>query len=249
MIWTIAQRELRSLFVSRLAWVVLAVLQFVLAYVFLIFVDNYVQSQAQIAGLPDAPGVTLLVVSQSMASCAFVLMLVVPILTMRLISDERRNRTLGLLLSAPLSMTEIVLGKYLGIMLYLMLIVAMLTLMPLTLLLGTSLDGGLLAANILGTVLLLACFAAAGVFMSAMTDQPPIAAISTFGMLFLLWILDWAAPVAENDTINVLAVLSMQRHYQNFLRGVISTEDLAYFVLFIILFLGLAIRRMQMLRA
>jgi len=116
MIITIAARELRSLFLSPLAWSVLAVVQFILAYLFLSQIDTFLVWQPRLAAIEGAPGISDIVIAPLFADAAIVLLLVTPLLTMRVLSEERRNRTLSLLFSAPVSMTEIILGKYLGVL-------------------------------------------------------------------------------------------------------------------------------------
>jgi ABC-2 type transport system permease protein len=160
---------------------------------------------------------------------------------MRLVAEERRSQTLTLLLSAPVTMTQIVLGKYLGVMAFLLGAVGLAALMPLTLLAGGSLDFGLLAANVLGLGLLTASFAALGLFMSCLTAHPAAAAAGGFGCALMLWLLDAAAP--EPDS--ALAALSLLRHYENFGKGLVDTFDLAYFVLFTAAFLALAVKRLD----
>jgi ABC-2 type transport system permease protein len=243
MILTIAMRELRALFLSPLAWTILAVVQFILGYLFLGRVELFLLYQGQLLGMDNAPGVTEVVVPDLFGSAAIVLLLVVPLLTMRLVAEERRNRTLALLFSAPLSMTEIVLGKYLGILLFLLLILGLIALMPLSLLAGGGLDWGLLASGILGLALVLASFAAVGLFMSTLTQYQTVAAIATFGALLLFWILDWSGQGATSD--NLLAYLSLFNHYRPFLEGLFSTTDAAYHALLIATFLVLSIRRLD----
>ena len=150
MILTIALRELRTLFLSPLAWSILAVVQLLLAFLFLARVEMYQLYQPQLLALDNAPGVTEIVLPDLLGNAAIVLLLVVPLLTMRLIAEERRNKTLTLLVSAPVSMTEIVLGKYLGVLLFLLIVLALIALMPLSLLLGGGLDPGLLFSGLLG---------------------------------------------------------------------------------------------------
>jgi ABC-2 type transport system permease protein len=244
MIFTIAARELRSLFLSPLAWSVLAVVQFILAYLFLAQVDNFMTLQPQLAGLEGAPGVTDLVAAPLFGDAAIVLLLVVPLITMRILSEERRNGTLSLLFSAPVSMTEIVLGKYLGVLGFFFILLAMLLLMPLSLLAGTPLDLGKLAAGVLGLALLLAAFSAAGLYMSSLTQQPTVAAISTFGLLLLLWIIDWAGK-GGTEVSGLLQYLSLLRHYESLLRGLVHSSDILYYLLFVVTFLGLSIRRLD----
>ena len=244
MIFTIAARELKSLFLSPLAWAILAVVQLILAYIFLVSVDQFLEVQPRLVGMADAPGVTDIIAAPLFGTAAVVLLLVAPLLTMRLVSEEHRNRTLSLLLSAPVSMTEIILGKYLGILLFLLVMLGMLALMPLSLLIGGSLDFGKLGAGLLGLGLLLAAFAAAGLFMSTLTTQPTVAAISTFGLLLLLWIIDWTSG-ARAEVSGALNYLSLTRHYEPMLKGMINSVDIAYYLLFIITFLVLSVRRLD----
>lgn len=246
MILTLAQRELRSLFLSPLAWAILAVTQFILAYLFLTSLNDFITLQPRLQSLDSPPGATELVVAPLYGSAAFIFMMVVPLLTMRIISEERRNRSIALLFSAPVSMTEIILGKYLGLLGFLFLATLMISLMPLTLYMGGPLDTGLLLAMILALFLLLACFAAIGLFLSTLTMQPTIAAISTFGALLLLWIIDWAGgQVDESVTSGLLEYLSILRHFESLSQGLFSSTDVIYFALFITVFLVLGIRRLD----
>ncbi len=245
MLLTLAGRELRSLFLSPLAWTILAVVQLLLGYLFLGQVDFYLQLLPRLASLEGAPGLTQLVVAPLFGNAAIVLLLVIPLLTMRLVADERRNRTLSLLFSAPLSMTEIVLGKFLGVMGFLAVMLGLICLMPLSLLLGGSLDWGVLFSGLLGLSLLLGAFAAAGLFFSTLTSQPAAAAVASFGLLLLLWVLDWAGNSLEGAGRSVLSYLSLLRHYEALLEGVFKTSDVVYYLLFIIAFLVLGIRRLD----
>ena len=133
MIATIAGKELKAMFSAPLAWVVLTLLQLILSFGFLKRLDDFMQVQAQLMQTPNAPGVTELVVVPVYATCAIIMLFAVPLLAMRLIAEERRNQTMVLLMSAPLTMTEIVLGKFAGLMLFLLLIIGITTLMPLAL--------------------------------------------------------------------------------------------------------------------
>jgi len=245
MVFAIAGRELRSLFVSPLAWSILAVVQLILAYIFLTQLDLYMTVQSRLLGIEGAPGVTEMIVAPLLGGAATVLLLVVPLITMRLVSEERRSQTLSLLFSAPISMTEIVLGKFVGVMGFLLIMLLMILVMPLSLLAGGSLDLGMLAAGGLGLLLLLASFAALGLFMSTLTEQPTVAAVSSFGLLLLLWIIDWAGEANAEQASQLFAYLSLLRHFQSLLQGVFDSGDLVYYLLFIGVFLILSIRRLD----
>ena len=241
MIMSIALRELRSMFLSPLAWTVLAVTQLVLAWSFFTQIDFFFGIQSQLATVPNAPGVTDLVVMPTFEIASIILLMVTPLLTMRLISEERRNGSIALLLSSPLSMTQIVLGKFIGIVLFMLIFIIMLSLMPLSLLMGTELDLGKLAAGVFALMLLLSAFSAAGLYLSSLTNNPVVAAISSFGLLLLLWIISSNA----GDASNTLSQLSLLSHFAPMLRGLINTADIAYFILFIATFLLLTIRQMD----
>lgn len=241
MIISIALRELRSMFLSPLAWTVLAVIQLVLAWSFFTQIDFFFNIQSQLATLPNAPGVTDLVVMPTFEVASIILLMVTPLLTMRLISEERRNGSIALLLSSPISMTEIVLGKFTGIVLFMLIFIMMISLMPLSLLMGTELDLGKLAAGVFALMLLLSAFSAAGLYLSSLTSNPVVAAISTFGLLLLLWIIN----SNTGDASNTLDQLSLLGHFAPMLRGLIDTADIAYFILFIATFLLLTIRQLD----
>ncbi len=247
MIAVIAARELRNLFLSPLAWTLLTVIQGLLAWMFLLLVDDFRESQGRLASLGNAPGVTDLVAAPLFQVAAWVLLLLVPLLTMRLFSEERRTGTLDLLLSAPVAMSEIVLGKYLGVLAFLLMAIALIALMPLSLALGATLDIGKLLAGVLGLSLLTAAATAAGVYLSILTTQPAVAAIATMGLLLALWMID-AVSTVPGATGDLFGYVSLRRHYDAFLLGLFNSVDVAYYLLFSVAFLGLAIRRLDDLR-
>ncbi|MBI4191320.1 MAG: ABC transporter permease subunit [Betaproteobacteria bacterium] len=253
MIYTIAGKELKSLFASPLAWVVLTFMQIILAFGFLKRLDDFMQIQSQLIQMPNPPGITELVVAPLFATMAVVLLFAVPLLAMRLIAEERRNQTMVLLVSAPLSMTEIVLGKFVGLAAFLLLIVGITTLMPLALLLGGRLDFGLLAGLVIGVVLLAACFAAVGLYASCLTAHPLVAAMIAFSLLLgMLLAGETAADGLRGRGWHVPAalaqVLSPLKNFEPFAKGMIDSYSLACMLLLIAAFLVLAIRRLDAAR-
>jgi len=242
MILTIAKREFRTMFLSPLAWVILAVIQIILAWSFFKSIDVFFTIQDDLTTLKNAPGVTDLIATPLFEVSGIILLMIMPLLTMRLISEEKRNKTFSLLLSAPVSITEIVLGKYLGFLFFIFVLLFLITLMPLSLSMGTELDFTKLFSGVFGLLLALSAFGAAGLYMSALTDNPTIAAISTFGLLLLLWIINTNS---ATDGSSVLTYLSLYSHFSSLLRGIFNTKDIAYFILFIIGFIVLTIRQLE----
>ncbi len=244
MIFTIARREITSMFLSPLAWIILAVIQAILGYMFLAQIENYFTLQPQFMRLENVPGVTDVVVSPIFSLAAIILLMIMPLITMRSLAEEKKNKTINLLFSAPISITQLVLGKYLGLIFFILILTCLLMLMPLSLLLGTQLDLGKLFSIFIGMLLLLGSFAAIGLYLSSLTENQTIAAVSTFGILLLLWIIDWVTDSLDQGQ-SVIAYLSLIKHHQPLLDGVFKTSDVSYYLLIILLFLGLTIRRLD----
>ena len=116
MILSVAGRELRSLFLSPLAWILMSVSMLLLAWLFLIRLEEFIQIQPRLAALENAPGITAILVVPLFASAAMILMLIVPMLCMGLFAREFSSGTFSLLLSSPVSVTQIVFGKFLSVL-------------------------------------------------------------------------------------------------------------------------------------
>ncbi len=250
MIVTIAGKELKALFASPLAWVVLTGIQFIIGYGFLKRLDDFLQIQPQLSQMPSPPGVTELVAAPTFATLAAVLLFAVPLLAMRLIAEERRNQTMVLLISAPVSIPEIVLGKFLGLIAFLLLIIGLVTLMPLSLAGATRLDYGMLLSLVAGLALLAAGFAAVSLYVSCLTAHPMVAALGAFGVLLAMLLMGepaadglrargWHVPAA------LAQVLSPVRNFEPFGKGIADTDAIASLLLLAVVFLVLAIRQLD----
>ena len=237
MIATIATKELRALFGSPLAWITLGVLQGVLAWLFINQVDAFAGLQAQLALLANPPGVTEMVAAPLFGAVATLLLLVTPVLAMRLIAEERRNQTWLLLATSPLSSTQIVFGKFVGLLALLSLVILAAVAMMALLALGTRADVGLILCNLLGLWLLAASYAALGLYFSAISRQPVVAAFTALAVSVALWLLDMAG--------GLLRALSPNTHFQNLNSGLLSSADIFYFVLFCTFFLLLTIHHLR----
>jgi ABC-2 type transport system permease protein len=240
----IVLRELRAMFLSPLAWTLLAVVQFILAWIFLIQMDEFMQVQPRLTKLASAPGVTDLIATPLLNSAAMIMMFLIPLMSMRLFSDEYRNGTYTLLSSAPVSKTAIVLGKYLSLLIFLLIVLAITAAMPLSLLLGGVLDLGKLYAGVLGLGLALASYGAIGLFFSSITSRPTVAATGTYGLLLFLWLINLAAG-AEGEGSTLFAWISPITHLHKMLSGLISSADIIYFLLLTAGFLALTIKQLD----
>jgi ABC-2 type transport system permease protein len=242
--FAVARLEWRRMVVRPLAWVLAALTLAWLAWNFTLLLGGFLAGQVQRAALPDGPGFTDLVAVPLLGQLAQLSFLVVPLLGMSVIAGERRNGTLPLLFAAGLPASRIVLGKYLALLGWLLAWLALTLAMPLALAHATDLDGGKLAAATLGLALMLAALAALGVACSAFASHPAIAAAAALIIALALWSVNVGAQMAGING-GVLNWLAMSTHEQPLLRGLVSTADLAWFALLIVVALALASRRLD----
>ncbi len=240
-VFTIARTEARRIFVSPLAWTVLAVLQSILGVVFLLLILDYAQNPR---GPESSVGLSDYIGGGLYSFATLVLLLVMPLLTMRLFAEERKNGSLTLLLASPVSLIEIVLGKFLGLFAFIAATILLLAAMPLMLLVGSNLDLGRIAAGLLGLGLMMMALGAAGLYVSTLTREPTIAAVASFGLLLMLWLMQVLS--SQPGWIGkLLGYLAMVGHFENLRRGIFSSVDIVYYLLFTVLFLWLAVLQLD----
>jgi ABC-2 type transport system permease protein len=226
-IWTIAKREYNHYFVSPIAYVVAFMLLLTIGIIFAINVLYFIQNAFQSFGqTPDVSSLT--------GAFAFLLVLSVPALTMRLISDEARMGTLELLLTAPLRDFELVAGKWLGAFLFIMSILGITLIYPLVLnfvLVDPGIDQQLMLSSYLGVILVAAAFLALGVGISALfTNQIAAFFVTLSVFVFLWWLIGFPASVLQGSASAAFQYLDMKTHFYNALNsGRINLADLVYF--------------------
>lgn len=243
MILIIARREWLAAFQTPLAWLLLAASQVVLAWIFLNVLDDFSglasgEQRAMIAG-----GINLALTQNLYGSTAVLMLLAAPLLAARALSSERREGTDQLVGAAPVSLAALVLGKFLGLALPLLL----LSLLPLGLglsLLGAApIDPGLFLAATLGLWLTGLMFCAVGLFAASLSAQPALAAVIAYGILVTLSVLNRAERIVA-ETLSLFDWLAWNQHLFWFLTGVVRLSDLLYFAGMSALFLALTERRL-----
>ncbi len=244
MINTIAGRELRSIFVSPLAWTTLAILQFLFAYLLFSRIELFMQYLPRLRTMDAAPGITEIVAMGLFSIAGLVLLVITPLFCSRALAEERRSGTLKLTLSSPVSLTDIVLGKFIGLLSFFLIIIFLLACMAFSLALGGPIDFLQILGGTLGLVLLTSACIAIGLFMSSLTNQPTVAAISTFASLFFLWIIKWD----DENVLGITTYLSIQEHFSSILSGRLASVDVIFFILVSFFFLSLTIWRLDLER-
>jgi ABC-2 type transport system permease protein len=226
-IGAMARKELYSYLVSPMAYVVAAVFLLINGFIFFLILAN---------GFAEANLRALL------PTTAFLLLLVIPVLTMRLLAEERSAGTMELLMTFPITDAQVVLGKYLATMLvYVLMLVPTLSYVAVVKIYGNSEWGPLLSAY-LGLLLLGGAFVAAGLFSSSLARNQIVAGVVGIGLLLMLWVMGAASGVLGPRLAGFLAYLSLADHFQNFGQGVIELKDVAFYLSFIAGALFLTVR-------
>jgi ABC-2 type transport system permease protein len=233
MIFSLASKEFSQLFITPIGWVLLALFQLLLSWLFFLQLDIFMAQEAKLIELEQTVNVTDLLIIPVFNSVAILCMILTPFLTMRLISNERQEKTISLLFSSPISSFEIILGKYLAIIGFFTLIIALTLFTCSFVLLGSELDTGKIISATVALFLLISSLTAIGLYFSTLTDQPATAALLSFGLIFFLYLIGWNS-LGES---NLLTQLSIKTHYESMLTGLIKSEDIIFFLLISSMFL------------
>jgi len=226
----IAQKEVKQLFGSPIAYIALAMFFAITGFLFFVLVNGYTSQVLQLQGTPPPDfNPTKIIFSPLIQDTAFVLLLLVPVLTMRLISEEDRTHTMELLATSPVTSTAIVLGKYLAGLAVFLVLLAISTYMPLSLALLGRLDWGLLASSYVGLLLLGGAFLAVGLFASTLNENQIVSAAIGFALLLIFWILGFAQQPSGGGIQQALAAVAFTPHISNLSSGVVDTQDILYF--------------------
>ena len=176
---------------------------------------------------------------------SIVLLLLVPLLTMRLLAEEKRSGTAELLFTYPLTDWAVILGKFLAALLIYLILVGLTLTYGVAFAFVSRLDWGSLLTGYLGLILLGGSCLALGLFASSLTENQIVAGVTAFALLLLFWIIGWVQELGFGGPGGVFQYLSMMEHYDSFTRGVIDTRDLVYYLSFIYFFLFLTKRQLE----
>jgi len=174
-----------------------------------------------------------------------VMLFLTPMLTMRLIAEEKGSGTLKLLISYPVRDGEVLLAKYLAALSMLAAMILLTFPVPLFLFAYGSPELGPLLSNYLGLFLMGGAFISLGMFASSVTERQVVASVLTFGALILFWVINWAQNLTELNLGIIFQDLSIFTHFENFTKGIIITHDVVYYVLFTVFFMFLAYTALQ----
>ena len=233
--YPILKREMKSYFASPLAYIVIVVFQVISATFFFLYLKGFLNFQLDPAYSLNVGEFNMnsLVLVPYFETIRLVLLLVIPLITMRLIADERRNYTAELLFTAPISVRSVVIGKFVAALFLLAIMLALSAINIMILMFHGSPDSGLIISGYLGLMLLGATFLSIGMFASSLTDNQLIAAVLSLGILLLLWLIG-SLSVSSGSLLGYVSVIN---HFDSFGKGYLDLKDLIYYLSLI--YLGL----------
>jgi ABC-2 type transport system permease protein len=234
-ILAIAHKELKGYFASPIAYIVLGFFALLFGYFYYSMVVIFNANSMQMAGMGGGPALNVndQLVRPVFLNMSVVLLFVLPMVTMRTYSEEKRSGTIELLLTAPLTDVQIIMGKFFGAMaLYVAMLALTLVHVGVLFALGNP-EWRPIATAYLGILLMGGCFVALGLLISSLTKNQIVAGMVTFAVFLMLWVVNWVAQFTSPTTQAVLNYLSITDHLDDFTRGIIDTKHLVYYLSFI----------------
>ena len=240
----IAHKELRGYFASPIAYIVIGFFTLLFGWFYIGILEWFVRQglQGQMGMGASSMNVNQQMIRPLILNITVVFLFLLPLITMRTYAEEKRSGTIELLLTSPLTDLEIVLGKFLGALgLYAVMVAVTLIHFGLLFAFGTP-EWKPLATAYLGLLLFGGCFIALGLFISSLTKNQIVAGAATFGVFLLLWVVDWIGEGLGPTGQAIVKYLSMTDHLDDFVKGVIDTKHLVYYLSFIAFGLFLTVR-------
>ena len=249
----IAGKELQGYFVQPVAYVVLTVFLLLAGWFFFALLRQFdemvqlIQMMGQQQQLQNM-NLNTRVIDPLLHDLSIVLVIVMPALTMRVFAEEKRTGTYELLLTAPVRTGEIVAGKFIAAACFTLIMIGLAWIFPLILMVFGNPEVGVMFSGYLALALLAITFVAVGLFTSSLTQNQIIAAISSFGLLILLYVISWPAEAGGGAAWALLKYLSLPDHFSTMVRGVIVTSDIIFFLSVITIALFLTQRSVESAR-
>lgn len=238
----IAGKELRSFYASPIAWVMLGLFAAIFGYFYGAALTYFAKASmaGQFGGGPQRVNINLEMIRPLISNAAVVLLFLLPMITMRLYSEEKRSGTVELLLTSPIKDFEIIVGKFMGAMgMYLGILAVTAVYMSIVFIYGNPAFKPVLSGY-LGLLLFGGSFLAMGLFISSLTSNQMVAATGSFVLFLLLWVISWLGESMGPTMASILSYLSIIEHLDDFGKGIIDTKHIVFYLSFITLGLFLA---------
>jgi gliding motility-associated transport system permease protein len=249
-VWIIWQKELRSYFVSPIAYLLLAMFAVIFGFFFWNIVGYFVFTgmESQMRGEMFPMNVNEQVIRPLLSNVGVIGLFFIPMITMRLFSEEKRSGTIELLVTSPVRDGEIILGKWLAALSLYGVLLLLTALNFVFLFKYGNPDWKPLAIGYLGLLLQAGALLAIGMFISTLTKNQIIAGAATFGVCLLLWVLEWVSGYETATWAQVLSYISVVTHIGSFSKGLLDSKDAVYYVTLTFLGIFFTARSLESLR-
>jgi len=246
-IWPIFKKEMRLYFTSPVAWVIIAVFLFLAGLMFYAAVGYYTRASMQAQMNPMGGGLNVNdgILRPLFSNFFIILLLMMPLVTMRLFAEEQRSGTLELLLTYPVRDGAVLLGKFFAAVTLYTVMIALTLLYPVMLWYFAPIEWGMVLTGYMGLLMLGMTYIAVGVFASSLTENQIVAALVSFGVLLTFWLVGWLSDLADPMVARLLQHLSLPEHNDSFAKGVFETKDVIFYVNFTLVALFLALRSLE----
>ena len=232
-VFALARKELRSYFASPIGYVIVGLFALLFGYFFYAYLGFFVRSSEQMMQSGRTPNVNQDMIRGVLLNSAVIILFIMPMITMRTYSEEKRSGTIELLLTSPLTDVQIILGKFLGAMgLYAVMLAVTLVYIAILFFLGNP-EWKPVLAGYLGLLLMGGCFVSVGLLISSLTKNQIVAGVVTFAVFLMLWVINWIGENSGPTTREIVSYLSITEHFDDFARGVIDTKHVIYYLSFI----------------
>jgi ABC-2 type transport system permease protein len=232
-VFALADKELRSYFASPIAFVIIGLFALLFGWFFYVYLTVFVRQSEQMMQMGRAPNVNLEMIRGVLLNSAVIILFVMPMITMRTYSEEKRSGTIELLLTSPITDWQIIVGKFLGALgLYAAMLLVTMLYMAILFWFGNP-EWRPIAAGYLGLLLMGGCFISVGLLISSLTKNQIVAGFLTFAVFLMLWVINWIGDSSGPLTREVVTYLSITEHFDDFARGVIDTKHVVYYLSFI----------------
>jgi ABC-2 type transport system permease protein len=234
-IWTIAWKDYKTYFTSPIAYIVIAGFLLIMGWMFFFNLSHFnLQSlQYKQYGMGKGVSITEGIVRPLYGNMNVIFLFFVPFITMRLFAEEKKLQTIQLLMTSPITLTEMILGKFVSAFLLVLTMLVLTVVYPIVLFIFGNPDLGPILTSYLGTLLLSSCYLAMGVLFSSMTENQIVAGALTFAAGLFFWLINWASQSAGPVFSDFLDYLSLIQHYNNFSQGILETSDVVFYFSFI----------------
>ncbi|MBM3220014.1 MAG: ABC transporter permease [Candidatus Rokubacteria bacterium] len=247
-IWPIMKKELRLYFTTPVAYGVMFFFLLVMGYFFFSIFSFYTMASMQSAMNPQMArdlNPTDSVMRPLFSNMSVILLLLMPLVTMRLFAEERKNGTIELLLTYPVRDGAVLLGKFFAALVLYVVMLVLTLLYPGIVMYFTRLEWGPILTGYVGLLLMGATFIAVGVCISSFFENQIMAGTATFVVLLMFWVIGWSGDAAGGIWKTVLSELSIIEHFDTFAKGIFDTKDIVYYVNFTLLALFIGLKSLE----